>query len=90
MSGLKASEGRALWESLGHQEQGFNLWEAGGYSPPSSDALLSNSLKQNIHTDTASWKRKKIQDAHVTHTHHTHPCPLQAHTPPRACREAGC
>lgn len=63
-SGLKASEGRALWGNLSHQAQGLDLREAGGCSPPSSDTLLSNSLKQCVHTDAASWRRKNTRDAH--------------------------
>lgn len=48
---------------------------------PSSDTLLSNSLTQNVHTDTASWRRK------YTHVRHIHPCPLQAPTLALACGE---
>lgn len=80
-SGLNASEGRALWKNLSHQAQGFNLWEAGDCSPSSLDTLLSNSLKQYVHTDTASWRRKNTKDTHTPHAHHTHPCPPLAHTP---------
>lgn len=68
-------------KNLSHQAQGFNLWEAGGCSPSSLDTLLSNSLKQYVHTDTASWRRKNTKDAHTPHAHHTHPCPPLAHTP---------
>lgn len=78
---LNASEGRALWKNLSHQAQGFNLWEAGGCSPSSLDTLLSNSLKQYVHTDTASWRRKNTKDAHTPHAHHTHPCAPLVDTP---------
>ena len=53
-SGLKASEGRALWRHLSHQAQGFNFQKARGCSPPSLDILLSNSMKQYVHTHAAS------------------------------------
>lgn len=43
--------------------------------PASLDTLLSNSLKQNVHTDTASWRRENTKDVHITHVFHTHPCP---------------
>lgn len=43
--------------------------------PASLDILLSNSLKQNVHTDTASWRRENTKDVHITHVCHTHPCP---------------
>lgn len=65
--------------NLGHQEQGFHLWKVGGgCSPPSSDALLSNSLKQNVHTDTASWKRKTTRRTRHPHPpHEPIPCRLK-------------
>lgn len=75
-SGLNASEGRALWKNLSHQAQGFGLWEAGGCSPTSLDPLLSNSLKQYVHTESASWRRKKYKrHTHTPHAHHTRQCP---------------
>lgn len=70
-SGLNASEGRALWKNLSHQAHGFSLWEAGGCTPSSLDTLLSNSLKQYVHTDTASW-RKSTKDTLPMPTTRTH------------------
>lgn len=69
--GLNISEGRALWRDLGHQARDFTLGEAaaGGASAPAPCRLLptvlSNSLKQNVHTDPAPWRRKNTKDAHT-------------------------
>lgn len=38
--------------------------------PASLDTLLSSSLKQNVHTDTASWRGENIHDIHITHVPH--------------------
>lgn len=74
VSGLKASEGRALWKNLRHHTRSQSLGSE-VCCPPASDTLLSSSLKQYVHTDTASWRRKHTKDAHMTHARHTHPVP---------------
>lgn len=77
-SGLNASEGRALWKNLSHQAHGLSLWEAGDCSPSSLDTLLSNSLKQHVHTDRYSFLEEKN---YKTHTH-TLPVPTtRTHAP---------
>lgn len=72
-SGLKASEGRALWRNLSHQAQDFNFREARGCLPPSSDTFQ---LPETVCPHRCSFLEEKEYKRRTRYPHpHTHHVP---------------